>query len=96
MTLTCELNPNPTSPVVVKFNYEKDGNSEVLCTLEPQNGKCKDTTDICLNTYNASCPTNTTFSLRFPFPQAWNGVSIFCSSFYSLSENKINFTVTGM
>lgn len=93
VTLTCELNPNPTPPVVVNFFIDK---LEVLCTLEPQNGKCKDTGDICLNMYNASCPTITTFSLRFRFPQKWNGISVDCSSYYSRSENKVNFTVTGM
>lgn len=93
VTLTCELNPNPVPPVVAKFFIDK---FEVMCTLEPQNGKCKDTGDICLNMYNASCPTITTFSLRFRFPQKWNGISVDCSSTYSRSENEVNFTVTGM
>lgn len=93
VTLTCELDPNPIPPVIVQFHIDQ---VEILCTLEPQNGKCKNTTDTCLNMYNASCPTIRTFSLRFRFPQKWNGISVYCSSFFGNSENKVNFTVTGM
>lgn len=92
VTLQCSLNPNPTPPVVVKFAGVL-GN--IICTLEPNNGVCKDTTDFCLSRYNASCSNEIVFSIQVNVPSIWNGISIYCSTFYSKSNN-VNFNVTGM
>lgn len=92
VTLQCSLNPNPTPPVVVNF---AGGLGNIICTLEPNNGVCKNTTDFCLSRYNASCSNEIVFSIQVNVPSIWNGVSIYCSTLYSKSNN-VNFNVTGM
>lgn len=90
--LHCALDPNPTPPVVVFFS---DDLGKSLCSLEPYNGVCKNTSSSsCVTRYNGSCSNETEFSMQVNVPWTWNGKSLSCNSFYSKS-NTVNFTVTG-
>lgn len=88
VTLTCELDPNPTPPIIVFFV----NNSTVLCTLEHRNGTCFDTLTKCETAYNASCSNETLYSIQVTVPWNWSGVAVDCKTFYNRS-NLVVFTV---
>lgn len=92
VTLQCELDTNPLPPIIARF---VDNQRNTLCTLEPKNASCKNTTDPCLTQYKAFCTNETVFSIQVNIPMAWNGASIYCDSIYSRS-NTVRFTVIGM
>lgn len=89
--LQCALDPNPTPPVVVTFS---DDRRRSLCSLEPYNGICKNTSSSCVTRYNGSCSNETVFSIQIKVLWTWNGMSLSCSSLYSKS-NTVNFIVIG-
>ncbi|XP_078323845.1 neural cell adhesion molecule 1-like isoform X3 [Crassostrea virginica] len=88
MTLRCELEPNPTLPIVVYFEKRNSISSspEILCSLEPQSGVCKNSADDCRIRYNASCPSDTLYIIQVKVLQTWNGQSISCRTVYTKSE----------
>ena len=93
VTLHCELDPNPPPPVVVIFSLQSP--STTLCAMEPWNGVCKKTPDPCRNLYNASCPSDTRYSIQLRVPMDWNGASVVCETFLERS-NSVVFSVKGM
>ncbi|XP_078316005.1 cell adhesion molecule 2-like isoform X3 [Crassostrea virginica] len=90
VTLHCELDPNPPPPVVVIFSLQSPFTT--LCVVEPWNGECKNTPDPCRNLYNASCPSDTRYSIQVKVPMDWNGASVVCETFFERS-NSIIFSV---
>uniref|UniRef100_A0A8W8NFL9 Hemicentin-1 n=1 Tax=Magallana gigas TaxID=29159 RepID=A0A8W8NFL9_MAGGI len=88
VTLQCALDRNPSPPVIVMFS---DG-LNTLCTVEPDNGVCKNTTNSCVTRYNGSCTNEIVFSIQVNVPLTWNGKHLSCKSLYS-NSNSVNFTV---
>lgn len=93
VTLQCELDPNPLFPIVVSFRIESP--SSTLCQLEPSNGVCKKTTDPCGTLYNASCPSDTRYSIQVTVSKKWNNVAVACQTVYNRS-NIVVFSVKGI
>ena len=90
VTLQCELEPNPTFPIIVVFEKRNSSSEpEFLCTLEPQNGVCKNSIDECRIRNNASCPSNTLYIIQLKVLQTWNGQSISCRTLYTKSEEVV-------
>nr|XP_022323491.1 hemicentin-1-like isoform X2 [Crassostrea virginica] len=88
MTLLCEFDSNP---IVAQFNIISRLSS--FCQLEGTGGTCL-TTDCSIGD-NASCPSNTRYSLQVTVPQSWNGETVFCQSAVSSEKsNNITFRVT--
>ncbi|XP_078319154.1 uncharacterized protein LOC144620908 [Crassostrea virginica] len=81
VTLQCELNPKPPTPIVVSFIIRlSTSNQSSLCALEPSNGICKETPNPCRITYHASCPNDTLYIIHVAISRNWNGASVFCQS----------------
>ena len=93
VTLLCELDPNPPQPIAVFFSLQSP--IYTLCALEPNNGVCKNTTDSCRTIYNATCPSDTRYSLQMAVPQSWNNMAVLCQTLYEKSNNVI-FSVKGI
>ncbi|XP_022287174.2 nephrin-like [Crassostrea virginica] len=87
--LQCELDTNPSPPVIVSFNIQSP--SSTFCTLEPNNGECQNTEDPCITRYNASCPSSTRYSIQVIVPSNWNTVSVVCQSLYQKSNSVVFF-----
>lgn len=92
VTLTCELDPYPSTPIIVSF---ENNFTEKLCFLEHSNGTCITTSDTCVTGYNASCHNEALYSLQVDVPWNWNGASIYCRTQFSKSELVV-FAVKGM
>lgn len=92
VTLRCDLDPNPTPPIIVSF---KNNFTEKLCFIEHSHGKCITTPDTCVTGYNASCHNETLYSLQVSVPWKWNGASFYCQTLFSKSE-LVAFSVKGM
>lgn len=91
VTLQCELDPDPIPPIIVSFIVD----SSALCQLEPSNGVCKTSTNLCRSLYNASCPSDTRYSIQVNVSRAWSGSSVVCQTIYNQS-NRVVFSVKGI
>ena len=95
VTLQCELNPNPPTPIVVSFIIRlSSSNQSSLCALELSNGVCKETPNPCRITYNASCPNDTLYKIHVAVSRSWNGASVFCKTRYNWGDSVV-FSVKG-
>lgn len=92
MELQCELDTNPSLPIIVSFEIQPP--SSTLCTLEPNNRECQNTSDPCITRYSASCPSTTKYSIQVTVSSNWNDVFVVCQSLYKKS-NSVVFFVEG-
>ena len=95
VTLHCQLGPNPFQPIVANFEYNNNSHKNQLCTLEPDKGVCKNTSNTCRDRYNANCPSDTQFSIQLNVPREWNGNNVICRSAYNKSDPVV-FYVKGI
>ena len=93
VTLLCELDSDTDPPFLAIFYIQPPYSR--LCALEPRTGVCKNTTDPCRTLYNASCPSNTRYSIQVNVSQNWNNVSVVCQSLFDQS-NRVIFFVRGI
>lgn len=77
------------------MNFMLDPQGTALCGLEYKSGQCKNTGDICLTKYSASCYNGTVFTIRVSIPFIWNGQKLWCRAALAKSSI-ITFTVTGL
>ena len=92
VTLLCNIGPEP--PFLLFASFRLQNPASTLCSLEPNNGGCKNTTDPCRIQYNASCPSDTKYSIQVYVPSDWNGVSVICQSLLE-NSNSVTFFVKG-
>lgn len=91
VTLQCRSDPNPIPPVVMKITI----NGTTHCTLETDNGVCKNPDNACAKRYTSACPNETFFTVQIQVLKNWNGASINCATLY-VKSNTIVFDVKGM
>ena len=91
VTLLCDISPEPPFLFAI---FRLQNPASTLCLLEPNNGGCKNTTDPCRIQYNASCPSDTKYSIQVYVPSNWNGVSVICQSLFD-DSNSVTFFVKG-
>lgn len=89
--MKCDVDQTELAPVFVAF-YK---NTQSLCSLEFEDGTCKNTSDACLSKFSASCTGVRNYSIQFPVPFAWNEHGLWCKTIYSESD-KVFLSVTGL
>nr|XP_022289615.1 B-cell receptor CD22-like isoform X2 [Crassostrea virginica] len=93
VTLQCELDSNPPSPIVVSFRVTSSNTT--LCQLQPITGVCKNTIPLFLCSFlykfNASCPSTTRYNIQVTVPSSWNNVSVICHTRYRQSNRVLFF-----